>query len=134
MYLKYDKRVKSQPIYDPTLYKVVSIKGTQAVISRNGKTLTRNSSLLKKVESNNNSKPMLVTIKNKKEREIVRDKNELAIVPYKPGETQANTLELSLTPLVNNSYDCTIHTVETLAQYRAKVRMRRPNPSTPDDE
>jgi hypothetical protein len=70
--LKNDKRVKSQPIYDPTPYKVVSIKGTQVVIWRNGKTLARNSSLLKKVESDNNSKPMLVTIKNKKEGERVR--------------------------------------------------------------
>ena len=32
VYLKYDKRVKSKPIYDPTPYKVVSIKGTQAVL------------------------------------------------------------------------------------------------------
>ena len=99
VYLKYDTRKsKSQPIYDPTPYKIVSMKGTQVVISRNNSTLVRNSSLLKKVESN---KPTLVTIKSKRGEEVGQDMNKLAVVPYRQRETQFETPELIITPFVN---------------------------------
>ena len=102
VYLKYDTRTsKSQTIYDPKPYKVISINGNQVKISRAGKTLLRNSSMLKKVETKNRSKitPVLIKIENAREEKI--DKSKWALVPYVNHTPDESNPELTFTPLIN---------------------------------